>query len=63
MAMSAMSLSGPEAVRLRWEPDEAVHSEDMRLWRLEIQRYDGREEFLERFKQAPAAPTTLRRSP
>ena len=35
----------------------------MRLWRFEIQGYEGREDFLERFTRAPVASTILHSSP
>ena len=48
----------PAAARLRRRPHEMVHGEDMRLWRAEMQGYDGREDFVGRFKRAPVTPTT-----
>jgi hypothetical protein len=42
---------------------EAVHGEDMWLWRREIRGHDGRKEFLGRFKRMPVAPTILHSSP
>lgn len=47
LAMSPVSLSRSDAARLRGEAHEAVHGEDMRLWRAEIQAMKGVRSFWE----------------
>jgi hypothetical protein len=47
------------AAGLRRKAQEAVYGKDMRLRRAEIQGYDGREEFLGRFKRACSALRSL----